>query len=171
MREINDHKVNECNETLQLLVLDEPGAGGACHVYQVNGFTPSPDAGREAYTAYCAAVGGKSFNGDALPTWDELKAAAEFDEKRSQIVAAWNAAAAAVPIRFQNGPIKEAGVNGITQEVLLAICADRLRSFQAGPYASRDNAVALTHLETAQMWLHKRTRERLARGVEGTHAK
>lgn len=72
---------------------------------------------------------------------------------------------------FQNGPIPEAGVNGITQEVLIAICIDRLRSFQAGPYACRENALALTKLEEAQHWLHSRTRARMARGVEGTHQK
>ena len=69
--------------------------------------------------------------------------------------------------RFQNGPIAEHGVNGITQEVLLAIVADRLRSFQAGPFSSRENAVALTHVETAMLWLHKRTLDRMRRGVEG----
>lgn len=74
-------------------------------------------------------------------------------------------------IQFQNGPIKEFGVNGITQEALIAICIDRLRSFQAGQYSCRENAVALTHLETAQMWLMKRTRDRMARGVEGTNQK
>ena len=74
-------------------------------------------------------------------------------------------------IKFQNGPIKEHGVNGITQEALLTICADRLRSFQAGAFACRDNAVALTHIETALMWLQKRTRERMSRGVEGTNVK
>lgn len=70
-------------------------------------------------------------------------------------------------IKFQNGPILEHGVNGITQEVLLAIVADRLQSFQAGPFPSRENAVALTHVETALLWLQKRTLDRLARGVEG----
>lgn len=74
-------------------------------------------------------------------------------------------------ISFQNGPIAEAGVNGLTQEALIAICCDRLRAFQAGPYACRDNAVALTKLEEAQMWLQRRTLERMRRGVEGTHQK
>lgn len=71
-------------------------------------------------------------------------------------------------IGFQNGPINENGVNGITQEVLLAIIIDRLQSFQKGPYACRENAIALTKLEEAAMWLHKRTRDRMARNVEGT---
>lgn len=74
-----------------------------------------------------------------------------------------------VTLAFQNGPIAEAGVNGITQEVLLAVVADRLRSFQAGPYACRENALALTKIEEAQHWLHSRTLARMRRGVEGTH--
>lgn len=72
-------------------------------------------------------------------------------------------------ILFQNGPIAEAGVNGITQEVLLAIVADRLRSFQSGPYACSENGAALVNVEQAMMWLQKRTLDRMRRGVEGTH--
>ncbi len=72
-------------------------------------------------------------------------------------------------ILFQNGPIAEVGVNGLTQEVLLAIVADRLRSFQAGPYACRENAIALTKVDEAMLWLQKRTHDRMKRGVEGTH--
>jgi len=74
-------------------------------------------------------------------------------------------------INFQNGPIAEAGVNGLTHEALLAVVMDRMRSFQAGPYSCRENALALTKLEEAQLWLLQRTRGRMARGVEGTHAK
>lgn len=117
-REIHEHKVNPANDTIQILVLDQPGAGGANHEYGVQ-----------------------------LPGGGYTK------------------------ISFQNGPIAEAGVNGLTQEVLIAICVDRLRSFQAGPYACRENALALTKLEEAQHWLHHRTRARMARGVEGTHVK
>jgi hypothetical protein len=71
-------------------------------------------------------------------------------------------------IGFQDGPIKEFGVNGVTHEALLAIVMDRLRSFQAGAFACSDNEMALHHCEQALMFLQKRTRERLARGVEGT---
>ncbi len=72
-------------------------------------------------------------------------------------------------ILFQNGPINEAGVNGLTHEVLLAIVADRLRSFQKGPFSCKANACALTHIEEAMHWLQQRTIERMRRGVEGTH--
>ncbi len=74
-------------------------------------------------------------------------------------------------ISFQKGPIKEAGVNGITQEALLAIIIDRLRSYQNGPYKCHENAIALTHCEEALMWLQRRTIARIKRGVEGTHEK
>ena len=72
-------------------------------------------------------------------------------------------------IYFQNGPIPDVGVNGVTHEVLLAIVADRLRSFQSGPFSCKANACALTHIEEAQHWLQQRTIERMRRGVEGTH--
>ncbi len=74
-------------------------------------------------------------------------------------------------VGFQDGPIKEAGVNGVMNEDLIAIVIDRMRGFQSGDYACRDNALALTKLEEALMWLRNRTNEREARGVEGTHIK
>jgi hypothetical protein len=72
-------------------------------------------------------------------------------------------------VKFQEGPIKEFGVNGITQEALLTIVIDRLRSFQAGSFSCRENAIALTHCEDALMWLQRRTAARIKRGVEGTN--
>jgi hypothetical protein len=72
-------------------------------------------------------------------------------------------------ILFQNGPISEVGVNGVTQEVLLAIVADRLRSFQAGPFSCKENACALTKIEEAMHWLQQRTIARMRRGVEGAN--
>jgi len=71
-------------------------------------------------------------------------------------------------IKFQNGPMKESGVNGVSIEALIAINIDRLRCFQAGPYACEANGNALAHLESALECLQARTRERLARNVEGT---
>jgi hypothetical protein len=74
-----------------------------------------------------------------------------------------------VVLLFQNGPIAEVGVNGITHEALLAVLIDRLRGFQSGQFKSKENACALTHLEEALHWLNQRTIERMRRGVEGTH--
>jgi hypothetical protein len=74
-------------------------------------------------------------------------------------------------ILFQNGPIDADGngLNGLTHEALIAILIDRMEGFQSGPYACRENAIALTHLQDAAHWLAHRTRARMARGVEGTH--
>lgn len=72
-------------------------------------------------------------------------------------------------VLFQNGPIAEAGVNGLTHEVLLAILIDRLECFQNGPFANPYNATALSSLKVAQEALLARTRHRMDRGVEGTH--
>ena len=115
MRKIEAHKVNPTNDKIEIIVLDNPGHGGANHIYNVE-----------------------------LPDGDITE------------------------ISFQNGPIAEAGINGLTQEVLLAIVVDRLRAFQAGPYSCRENALALTKIEEAQHWLHSRTRARMGRDVEGT---
>lgn len=38
MREITDHVASPANDTLKILVTDEPGAGGANHYYQISGF-------------------------------------------------------------------------------------------------------------------------------------
>jgi hypothetical protein len=74
-------------------------------------------------------------------------------------------------ILFQNGPPKEFGVNGVTNEALLAVVIDRLRSFQNGPFACKDNEDAYAHCMSALWCLQTRTRTRIARGVEGTHEK
>lgn len=79
--------------------------------------------------------------------------------------------ATGVLIEFQNGPLQENPPNGLSNEALLAVVEDRLKSFQAGPYSCRENAIALTHIQDAMHWLHHRTRERVARGVEGTSEK
>lgn len=122
MRQLTSHKVNGLNDAISIAVMDEPGAGGAHHHYNLT-----------------VAHGDGTCHG--------------------------------YEIRFQNGPITESGFNGLSQEALLAVVEDRLKCFQAGPYACRENALALTHLQEAMHWLHHRTRERLARGVEGTSQK
>lgn len=70
-------------------------------------------------------------------------------------------------IKFQEGGIPSAGVNGVTHEALLAVVADRLESFQAGDYPSLHNEQALLFVKLALNALHQRTQERVKRGVEG----
>lgn len=70
-------------------------------------------------------------------------------------------------INFQNGGLKEVGPNGITDQALLAVVLDRLRSFNDGPYRSRENSMMITKLEEVLMWGEKRGNDRARRGVEG----
>jgi hypothetical protein len=72
-------------------------------------------------------------------------------------------------INFQEGPIKEYGVNGVNNEDLISMVICRLEHFQKSEFACRENALALTKLEEALMWLRKRTTAREMRNVEGTH--
>src|SRR5574343_408947 len=65
-------------------------------------------------------------------------------------------------IEFQNGPIKEVGINGVSHEALLAIIIDRLEKFQEGPFKSAYNGIALEKCEEALFWLQQRTRDRIA---------
>lgn len=74
-------------------------------------------------------------------------------------------------VKFQEGAIHEAGINGTTNEALLAIVIDRLEGFSKGPYPSRETSIALRKCEEALFWMAYRTRERESRGVEGKHEK
>lgn len=74
-----------------------------------------------------------------------------------------------VDIHFQEGPIKECGVNGVANEDLINMVICRLEHFQQSDYRCRENALAITALEEALLRLRKRTMARENRGVEGTH--
>lgn len=80
----------------------------------------------------------------------------------------WHIVAAS--LRFQRGPVKEVGRNGITNEVLLEVVRHRLQCFQRGAYACPENATALASVEDALAALYARTKARTERGVEGTMA-
>jgi len=71
-------------------------------------------------------------------------------------------------VKFQKGPIADEGVNGCTNEDLLTIVGHRLECFQAGSHPCEENERAIEHVQKALRYLHKRTRERQAQGVEGT---
>lgn len=140
MREILDHRVEGKGggaDDTRIVALDEPGQGGACHKYAV--LTKSA-----AYTP------------DGSP--NDGKEHLQIDGQWFDVL---------LRVEFQDGPIQEVGLNGAQQEHLIAIVIDRLRSFQAGPFSSRYNAIALTSTEEALMWLQRRTVDRVRRGVEG----
>jgi len=57
---------------------------------------------------------------------------------------------------------------GTTSEEVLRVLIDRMNHLQ-DKFPCRENAVVITHLETALLWLDKRTADRKARDVEGKH--
>lgn len=72
-------------------------------------------------------------------------------------------------VDFQEGPVKECGINGAGNEDVIAMVIDRLEHFQNTEFKCRENALAITKLEEALLWLRKRTMGRENRWVEGTH--
>ncbi|PGK43987.1 hypothetical protein CN907_06975 [Bacillus anthracis] len=93
----------------------------------------------------------------------EVRSTNGFDNQGNQDVLA--------TIHFQEGAIKEHGVNGVMNEDLIAMIICRLEHFNQSEFRCRENSTAITKLEEALLWLRKRTMGREKRGVEGTHTK
>lgn len=72
-------------------------------------------------------------------------------------------------LSFQDGPIKESGINGVMDENLIAIVIDRMKGFQSGKFQCYENGVTLSKLQSALVMLKERTKKREAAGKEGTH--
>lgn len=95
---------------------------------------------------------------------------AKYDEKENTLTI--NPEDILETIRFQEGARKDANaVHGVLDSDLLEIVRDRLRGFQNGKFATRENACALTHIEEALMWMNKRVEDRIERNVLGTYNK
>lgn len=179
-RELTSHRVNGLNEALRVFVLDAPGHGGACHEYVILSpmddhdeacevHRPRAEREWEHFTLENKNIGGGESAGVSLKISDDGKVAQVVRYDTSTIDVEVSCEFFDVTsISFQNGPIKENGVNGISQETLIAVLIDRLEGFQSGDFKCHDNQVALDSLQNARLWLHKRTMDRVARGVEGT---
>jgi hypothetical protein len=80
-----------------------------------------------------------------------------------------------IEIIWQNGPLgrgpERKAPNGAFVEGVIAAAIDRIQFYQNTQFSCRENALAITKLEEALLWLQKRTMDREAREVEGTHAK
>ena len=79
-----------------------------------------------------------------------------------------------IKIEWQNGPLGRGAdrkePNGAFVETVIAIAKQRLEYYEESEFNCLENAMAILKLEEALMWLHKRTRDREERQVEGTHA-
>lgn len=76
-------------------------------------------------------------------------------------------------IAWQNGPLsvdgKRVEPNGCFVETVIAAAIDRLEFYQRSKFACEFNAAALEDLRNAMCHLEARTKDRDARGVEGTY--
>lgn len=71
-----------------------------------------------------------------------------------------------VKFTIQSGPIKEFGVNGCQIDDVIAWAKEKLEGFQQA-FPCRENAIVLTKLDEALLWLMKRKLDREKRQVEG----
>lgn len=79
-------------------------------------------------------------------------------------------------IDWQNGPLGRGDSrllpNGAFVETVISAVVQRIQFYQTaseGKFSCRENAIAITKLEEALLWLNKRTADREARQVEGTN--
>lgn len=78
-----------------------------------------------------------------------------------------------INIQYQDGPIKENGVNGCQIDDVIAFAHAtlvKLNSKDDGKYSCLENEAAILALGSAAASLRARTANREARGVEGTSA-
>jgi len=102
-------------------------------------------------------------NGDANHEYKIVKECDFVEESKNTVIAT---------INFQNGARNEKGsTTGVLDTDLLEIVRHRLQCFQAGPFNSRENAIALTHIEEALMWMNRRVEDRIERNVLGRNEK
>jgi len=78
-----------------------------------------------------------------------------------------------IEIAWQDGPLVSGGAvgepNGARVEGLIAAAVNRLRFYQSTRFSCRENEQTTHKLEEALDWLNRRSSDRQARGVKGTH--
>lgn len=72
----------------------------------------------------------------------------------------------AIAFKIQKGPIKEFGVNGCQVDTLIEAAKLIIEGLNK-QFPCRENSCAITKLDEALLWLHKRKMDREKRGVEG----
>ena len=73
-----------------------------------------------------------------------------------------------ISFNLQNGPVKEKGVNGCQVDTMIEAAKIIIEGLNKN-FPCRENAVAITKLDEALMWLDKRKKDREKRNVEGTN--
>lgn len=71
-----------------------------------------------------------------------------------------------ISFTIQNGPVKENGVNGAQVDTIIEAAKIIIEGLNKN-FPCRENSLAITKLDEALMWLEKRKKDRIVRGVEG----
>ena len=95
-------------------------------------------------------------------SWDE------FDELRKEHPIHISDFMNTISFRIQDGPISENGVNGCQVDTMVATARQIIHGLNK-EFPCRENALAITKLDEALMWLKERKTDRVKRGVEGTN--
>lgn len=74
-----------------------------------------------------------------------------------------------VTVDFQDGPVNLNGVNGLTNEALLAILIHRTQALDS-MYPCEENKLATSSMQLALDLFNRRTTDRKCRQVEGTYS-
>lgn len=90
------------------------------------------------------------------------------DKRPSEVYKVIGAHGEVFVFEFHEGCNPNIKLNGPLLEDVVAICIDRMAQHQSGPFACRENALALTKMEEALLWMHARRRNRKLAGTSGT---
>lgn len=71
-----------------------------------------------------------------------------------------------ISFTIQNGPAKENGVNGCQVDTIIEAAKAIIEGLNKN-FPCRENAMVITKLDEALMWLNKRKQDRINRNVEG----
>lgn len=135
----------------QRLVTDHHDGHGLAERIEVEADGPGPGGASHTYRVYVDISGTKR-------AWDS-GCTGQAREKVAEI-------------QYQKGPrAEEDSTPGVLDSVLLAIVADRMKSFQAGPFSCPENASVLETVQNALKVLKDRADARAKRGVLGKNLK
>jgi len=90
----------------------------------------------------------------------------DFDKTRSDFPICITDKENMISFKIQAGPIKEFGVNGCQVDTMIEASKIILEGLNTS-FPCRENALAITKLDEALMWLKRRKEDREKRGVEG----
>jgi hypothetical protein len=95
-------------------------------------------------------------------SWDD------FDKLRNEYPINITERMNTISFKIQNGPVKENGLNGCQVDTVIAAAKIVLEGLNKN-FPCRENAIAITKLDEALLWLKVRKADREQRGVEGVN--